>query len=216
MYEVTAHAVRIGSAVEVTVIGFLATSCHQAKISDVYPGGNIVYIKDPGSAQVFIEEFVQVGTIYCAMVLIPWVATTIIADDTHTTVSVFINKRKELEVPIEEKSKAQFIVVQLTGGIIPNGDFSIIPAKALYPSIYTMVFGPDTYSMCDQWINEQTPFQFLDAVAVGYGGGGGAPHGFGNGGGGGMPHGLKAILKSNEGRSGNPRGLEVEAFKTKK
>jgi len=114
-----------------------------------------------------------------------------------------------------QQIEAQFIVVQLTGGIIPNGDYSIIPAKALYPSIYTMVFGPDTYSMCDQWINEQTPFQFLDAIAVGYGGGG-TPHGFGDGGGGGAPHGLKAILKSNAGRSGNPRGLEVEAFKTKK
>jgi hypothetical protein len=222
MYELSAHAVRQHGSIEVTMVGFLPTSCHQASIKDFYPGGNIMYVKDPGHAQVFIEETSRGGSSFCQMVLVPWAATITIVDDFHTTVTIYVNRQLQLTVPIQEKSKAQFIVVQLTGGIVPNGAYSILPADAFYPAIFTKVFGPDSYANCDIWVKENTklPFSFLDGLALGFGGGGemprgaqtaggggGAPHGVANaeGGGGGNPHGLKVLIE--RGGKGNPRGL---------
>jgi hypothetical protein len=208
MYDVSAHAIRYHGWIEVTVTGLLPTSCHQARIMDFYPGGNIVYIKDPGAAQVFIEETVLPGVVFCPMVLVPWAGTVCIMDDFHDKVAVFVNRQKQVEVKVKDKSKAQFIVLQLTGGIIPDGPYSIVPADTVYPAIYTKVYGPATYAKCDQWIREHSIFPILDGIALGYGlrnQAEGEKEEIADGGGSAAPRGLRLWLSGNE--SNHPRGL---------
>ncbi|RYY48905.1 MAG: hypothetical protein EOO06_08810 [Chitinophagaceae bacterium] len=74
MYQVTAHAVRHQKTIEVTISGYLADSCHTARIKDIYPGGNRMYFVDPGFAQVFLEETSRSGVRFCLFVLVPWSA----------------------------------------------------------------------------------------------------------------------------------------------
>lgn len=153
MYEISAHAVRHNGTIEVTVSGFLPDSCHEARISDIYPGGNIVYVKDPGFAQVFISETSKPGVPLCLPVLIPWIQTTHIPDKEHKEVQVFVNNNLVLTTPVIEKG-ARFIVLQLTGGIVPKGACHIAPANAPHISIYSKVFGPASYGECYDWIRE--------------------------------------------------------------
>src|SRR5438094_7054588 len=135
MYDVTAHAVRDGKTIEVTISGNLPDSCHQAKLDDIYPGGKRVYIVDPGAAQVFIEESVKPGSSICLMVLVPWATTVAIPDTQHKKVQVFVNNSEILEVPVVEKT-SEFIVIALTSQTSgkPKG-CSIIPKDNLYLAI---------------------------------------------------------------------------------
>lgn len=163
MYEISAHAVRHEGTIEVTVSGFLPDSCHEAKISDKYPGGNIIYVRDPEHAQVFITESSKPNVPICMAVLVPWIQTVHIHDNYHKDVQVLINHKEVLKVDVVEKG-AKFIVIQLTGGIVPKGSCSIIPENAHYISIYSKVFGADSYSKCFDFIkdnckpNELQPF----------------------------------------------------------
>lgn len=216
MYQVTAHAVRHNKTIEVTISGFLPDSCHTASVRDIYPGGNRMYFVDPGYAQVFIEETSRSGIGYCLFVLVPWSATVYIPDEVHKEVEIYVNERIVLQIPVVEKG-AQFIVIQLTGGFVPNGGYSIVPEGFPYMSIYTKVFGPASYADCDSWVKKQSQpgIPLLDALRLGYtevtfdnalfaDSGGGAPHGR-EGGGGGNPHGLR-IEENRGGGSGTPRG----------
>lgn len=169
MYEVTAHAVRVGKTIEVTVSGFLPDSCHQASIVDIYPGGNIVYVKDPGVAQVFIEETTKPSVLFCTMALVPWCQTTHIYDDEHKEVEILINNKEVLQVKVIEKG-ASFIVIQLTGGIVPNGSCSIVPEGTPFISIYSQVFGPASYNECNEWIrsNCRAGVSALEGLSLGF------------------------------------------------
>lgn len=153
MHEVAAHAVRDGKSIEVTVSGSLPDSCHEARVRDIYPGGSITYITDPGAAQVFIEETVKPGGAVCLMVLMPWASTVTIPDATHTKVGIFINNKEVLEVPVVEKT-AQFIVIALTGSTPGSAiGCSILPKDALYPAIYSKMYGPASYDECKAWVS---------------------------------------------------------------
>lgn len=152
MHNITAHAVRTGKTIEVTVTGYLADSCHQAQVSDIYPGGSRVYITDPGAAQVFVEETVKPGSGICLMVLVPWACTVAVSDTQHNKVEVFVNNHEVLEVPVIAKDD-QFIVIARTGSTPGNSTgCSIIPKDALYPAIYSKMFGPATYAECKTWV----------------------------------------------------------------
>lgn len=179
MYFVTAHAIRYRTTVEVTVAGFLTSSCYEASIKDIYPGGNIMYIKDPGSAQVFIEEKTRPNIHICTMQLVPWIRTVNIPDDYHEQVEIIINNVHVLVVDIA-KMPIKFIVVQLTGGIVLKGGFSIIPEGKPYPAIYTQVYGPESYQLCEKWVREHSDdrFPILDSFELGFVGGSGVPRGF--------------------------------------
>ncbi len=206
MYDISAHAIRHHGSIEVTILGLLPSSCHQAVIADIYPGGHIVYIKDPGVAQVFIEETLRPGTMLCAMVLVPWAGTVTIIDDFHDKVSIYVNRQKQLDVTVKEKSKGKFIVLQLTGGIIPNGGYSIVPANTIYPAIYTKVYGPASYAKCDEWVKQHSEFSILDGLALGFGVANEANEKEEvSGGGSEAPRGLAGLLKT--GGANNPRAL---------
>lgn len=148
MHNLAAHAVRNGKTIEVTISGSLSDSCHQARVVDIYPGGSRVYLKDPGAAQVFIEESVKPGSNICLMVLVPWASTIAIPDAEHTKVEIFINNNEVLEVPVFRKD--EFIVIALTAS--PNTGCSVIPKGSFYPAIYSKVFGPASYKKCKEWV----------------------------------------------------------------
>lgn len=154
MYDLKAYAVRKNGVIEVTLSGSLANSCYQASIADFYPGGNIVYIQDPGSAQVFIDESLKPGSQICLMMLVPWVAHLKIPDTSHNTVTIFVNGDNVQSVPIvAEATEFRVIALSISQGPKHVG-CSIIPADAFYPAIYTSVFGPATKSESEAWLSQ--------------------------------------------------------------
>ncbi|WP_172292330.1 hypothetical protein [Pseudoruegeria sp. HB172150] len=160
MYYLEASALRIGPVIEITISGMLPNSCWEARVSDFYPGGNIVYAIDPGAAQVFIAEELKSGSGFCTLSLVPWVRTVSVPDQGHKKVQIFVNGKQEREVEVTGKgdinaSKGdidQFRVISLTGGLPEHVGCSVIPADAFFPSIYTSVFGPDTFASCQAWM----------------------------------------------------------------
>jgi len=151
MYDLKAYAVRKKGVIQVALSGYLANSCYTANVKDKYPGGGIVYIVDPGTAQVFVEETMKPGSEICLMSLVPWVGQVTIPDATHTHVSIFINGDPLLQVGINDEPN-QYRVVALTAS--PAGatvGCSIIPADAPYLGIYSSVFGPATKGECETW-----------------------------------------------------------------
>lgn len=148
MYNVKAFAVRVGKTIEVTISGSLPDSCHQARVVDFYPGGRRVYAKDPGAAQIFIEESTKPGKGACLMMLVPWIHTISIVDRDHDKVEVFVNEHEVAEVPVTVPGN-EYIVIALTG---TNSGCSILPEGALYPAIYTQVLGPAPFAECREWV----------------------------------------------------------------
>jgi hypothetical protein len=82
-------AYRKEGVITVLVMGNLPRSCDSAKIVDKYPGGNIVYVRDPGYAQVFIE-FTSSPEM-CPTLLTPWLSQIDIEDNEHNEVEICIN-----------------------------------------------------------------------------------------------------------------------------
>jgi hypothetical protein len=156
MTDLTAYAVKKSKSIEITIFGSLPNSCYQARIDDIYPGGKIMYVVDPNAAQVFIEETKKAGNEICSMNLVPWAATVNIPDQKHEKVEIFINHHEELKIPVLEiKNTSVFIVIAFTASIPnkPRG-CSIIPENAMYPAIYSKVFGPNPYDLCQNWVAE--------------------------------------------------------------
>jgi hypothetical protein len=92
MHNVKAEASRSdGIHIYVKVSGDLPNPSYEAKIVDIYPGGDIRFIKDPGSAQVFIQETRKQATGPYPDVVVPWVSYINITDKVHKEVTVFIN-----------------------------------------------------------------------------------------------------------------------------
>ena len=175
MYKVSAHAVRVGNTVEVTVYGFLPDSCHEASITDIYPGGKIMYVRDPGHAQVFITETSKPNMHFCTLALVPFISTVYI-QSSHKEVQVLVNHSEVLQVKIMEKGET-YQVIRLTGGFVPNGHCSIVPAQALFPQIYTKVFGPDSYDNCYEWVVNNCHFGESQLLFSFAGKGGESPRG---------------------------------------
>src|ERR1043165_6257604 len=167
MHKLTAHAVRNGDVIDISISGFLPNSCHMAVIDDFYPGGRRVYAVDPGAAQVFIKETVikdlDILTTRCLMVLLPWGASISIKDPTHKKVEIFVNETEVLEVPVATE-EGGFIVASLVGAK-GNTGCTIFPEDAIIPMIYAKVFGPDTLQNCEKWKGENCTNLSLTAPA---------------------------------------------------
>jgi hypothetical protein len=109
MHNVKAKAIRSDEFhIHVTVSGDLANPSYEARIVDIYQGGDIRYIKDPGSAQVFIQETRKPTTGPCPDVLVPWVSQVDIPDKVHKEVTIFINDKTKpitkTQVQVEDNS----------------------------------------------------------------------------------------------------------------
>lgn len=48
-------ALRWGEDIHATVQAMLPDGQHRAEVTDIYPGGSIVYANDPGEAQIFVK-----------------------------------------------------------------------------------------------------------------------------------------------------------------
>jgi len=154
MYDLKAYAFRKDGVIYVTVSGNLPNSCYTAEIVDKYPGGNIVYIRDPGSAQVFIDEFLKPNSGVCLMVLVPWVSHVSIVDDVYNHVAIFVNGDPVEKVEVNDEPK-EFRVIALTASEVEGfKGCSVIPSNAVYPAIYNSVYGPNSKAECDEWLKE--------------------------------------------------------------
>lgn len=155
MYDLKATAIRNGPKIEVLVTGNLADSCHKARVTDTYPGGDIQYIEDPGFAQVFIEESSDTAEL-CLMILVPWAQTIVIPDDYHDEVQIILNGAVALTVPVESR-ETKFVVCKTNGSIVTYDIVRDGSCRNVHP-FYT-VFGPDTYANCQNYLREETGFQ---------------------------------------------------------
>jgi hypothetical protein len=175
MYELSAYAIQNGALMEVTITGYLPDSCHRAIVADIFPGGNVMYIKHPREAQVFINEWASNDGIMCAMALVPWSATvTILSSD--LPISIYINHQRVATINAATEND-QFCVWELAVGFIPpHGTYSILPESVeLPPRIWTKYFGPANYKACSEWVLEHGSLAAISNVLAG--GGSGSPRG---------------------------------------
>jgi hypothetical protein len=169
-FNLAASAFRFGGTITATVFATLPDGCHDAEITDIYPGGNIVYVVDPGAAQVFVRFTRRDGI--CPQVIRDWEDTRAIPDDHHDKLEViaeFEGNKFQVTVPVIEFKLAegrdidpgfnpqhfacQFIVIALVAeghATHPIG-CRVIHEDAGYPKIYGRVCGPASRADCEAW-----------------------------------------------------------------
>jgi hypothetical protein len=163
IYQLSATAIRVGAVVDVTLCGYLPDTCHQATVSDVYPGGRRVYIRDPGAAQVFVNVTKTTGGSVCLMRLVPWTANVKVRDTEHANLQIIVNDGEGVEVPIQALTD-EYIVIALTGSEGPHLlSCSIVPKNANFLAIYSKVFGPDSFAACLNYIEQNCDSALTDA-----------------------------------------------------
>jgi hypothetical protein len=100
-----ANAARKNDIISVWISGILPTPCHEAKVIGKYPGGNIIYMTAPGTAQVFVNlEFKPefIGNYYCIeMFGGPFWLIAEIVDPVHNQVDIIINNRLFKKIPVQ-------------------------------------------------------------------------------------------------------------------
>lgn len=154
MLNFAAYAVLKDGVIEVSLSGTLPNSCHSASVKDKYPGGGIMYVTDPGTAQVFVEELVKPDSRRCLLVLFPWFDHVSIPGSSHDQVTVFINGEKTLTVAVLKEEPTEYRVIALTASLQGGSvGCSVIPADAPYSAIYTSVYGPASKADCETWLN---------------------------------------------------------------
>ncbi len=161
MYDLKATAYQTRTGIYVHVSGLLANTCMRARISGTYPG-TIIHIIDPGHGEVFIEEYRDPGSHFCAEHLVPWEAHALLPGDFgHKEVVVYVNGKKELTVKVQGQPKRvqdekDWIVTALVGHDKPPfWNCAIRHKNDIYPAIYRRVFGPDTHAACVQFRNRE-------------------------------------------------------------
>lgn len=99
------RATRRNGVIYVTMVGMLPTPCHQANVVDKFPGGTIRYIRDPGTAEVFISMGLRPENIgkFCLQVIVPFILEEEIPDNWHDEVTIYINKVPFKTIKIEEE-----------------------------------------------------------------------------------------------------------------
>lgn len=97
MYINSVIAYRILDTVYVLISANLPRPCDKARIYGTYPG-NIVYVRDPGKAQVFIEYSYNDDP--CPAVISPWSSSIQLKDSTHDVVEIFVNREFIVSAPI--------------------------------------------------------------------------------------------------------------------
>lgn len=149
-------AQRKGDIIFVAVEGFLASFSHSAQITQWYPGDGIVYVRDPGEAQVFITEFWRPIDPIIDLPTVKYFYDQVSIDDPdHSQVSVFVNseKMKTVDVIATEVSTDRYIVIRLAAlEEKPHVMCTIVPEGSYYPMIYTHAYGPASQKECEEWL----------------------------------------------------------------
>lgn len=168
-FNLSVSAVRFGATVIATVQATLPDGCHDAEVTDIYPGGNIVYVVDPGEAQIFVRFTRGPGP--CAEVIREWEAHREIPDAGHTqlaAIAQFEGETFSVCAPIQPFQLApgadvdpgfnpaaagRFIVIALVGSKDTDNPFGcrVVREGTIYPMIYRPVFGPATRPECEAW-----------------------------------------------------------------
>jgi hypothetical protein len=151
-HNLRVFAYRSKGIVSATISCDLASTGLKGLIADWYPGGQIVYVVDPGVAQVFISIAGSGG----ADVLTPWTGDLQIKDDSHDRLEVFVNGQSKLIVPVVDVETSQYVVwrdLNLPGCWITAADV-IVPATRF------RVFGPATLAQCELWKSQFCSFDF--------------------------------------------------------
>ena len=169
-FNLAASAFRIVDTITATVYATLPDGCHDAEITDIYPGGNIQYVRDPGAAQVFVRFTRRDGP--CPEVIRDWEDSREIPDDFHDKLEViaeFEGEEFRICVPVNDFRRAegddidpgfnpqhfacQFIVVAL---LAPGHESHpigcrVVHENAILPTIFHRVFGPASRAECEAW-----------------------------------------------------------------
>lgn len=170
MHNLQAFAVRFGDFISVSVSGLLSSSLAKAWIDDKYPGGDIVYLVDPGQAQVFIVETTKKFPAIGLPMLVPWYETCLIPyDKRHKKVSIYVNGKQTKTVdiighgqdivPLLHEGASVFIVIGVEHPV--NGApilCSVFPDGLEIPEPFQKFFGPDTLEKCVEWITHNAAF----------------------------------------------------------
>jgi hypothetical protein len=171
-FNLAVTATRFLGVIHATVYAVLPDGCHDAAVTDIYPGGNVQYVVDPGTAQVFVRFTRRDGP--CTQGLRPWRATREIRDAYHDTLEAigeFEDRTFVISVPVYDFKLAggpdidpgfdpesiveAFIVLALseTSEDVRHIGCRIVPKDAIYPAIYSRVFGPASLAQCRAWLN---------------------------------------------------------------
>jgi hypothetical protein len=166
-FNLGVSAVRFGNVVIARVHATLPDGCHDAEVADIYPGGNIVYVVDPGEAQIFVRFSRRPPP--CPEVIREWEGVRTIPDALHTkltAIAVFEGERFTVCTTIEpfkldadvdpdfnRAAAGRFIVIALLTSKDTDRPFGcrVVAEHATYPMNYTPVFGPATRAECDAW-----------------------------------------------------------------
>jgi hypothetical protein len=100
MFDLRADSER---RIHVRITGNLAGARHKAVVDDIYPGGKRIYVRDPGTAEVFIAETVDDDTGTVPPGLVPWSTEVTIADPFHDRVTIYVNGTRELEIKVKHR-----------------------------------------------------------------------------------------------------------------
>ncbi|NRT72550.1 hypothetical protein [Clostridium beijerinckii] len=98
-----ATAYRRDGIIYIFVTGEMPTPCDEVKIVGTYPG-NIVHIKDPGVAELFIKmgrKSEEEGE-YCIPIVMPFFIEEEIEDSNHDEVAIYVNDNLYKRIEIEE------------------------------------------------------------------------------------------------------------------
>jgi hypothetical protein len=175
-FSLAGTAIRFLGTIEATAYALLPDGCHSAAVTDIYPGGNIQYVVDPGFAQLFVRFERREGP--CSDAIRPWSGSRLIPDAHHDQLEVigeFEGNRFSVTVPIFDfrlaegsgidpgfnpaSQAAEFVVIALAGAA---GDLHlgcrVVPRGSIFPAIFRQVFGPASLGECQSWIAERCTF----------------------------------------------------------
>jgi hypothetical protein len=185
-FNLAASAFRFGGTITATVYATLPDGCHEAEITDIYPGGNIQYVMDPGAAQVFVRFTRRDGP--CTQAIRDWEESREIRDDDHDKLEVIAELEGDefrISVPVNEFRLAeggdidpgfnpqhfacQFIVIALAAEGHEEHPIGcrVIHEDAGYARIYGRVFGPASRAQCEAWKAEHCRSRGEAAVQAG-------------------------------------------------
>jgi hypothetical protein len=148
-------ALRRGTTVSVHVFLLLPNSCMEARIVDVYPGGNIQFVQDPGVAQVYVTMQPRPGSQICLQVLRPWMDDVQITDAVHDEVQIIVNDVVHETVRIIAVESTDYVVYGLGTGM--DNRFiacSIVPAATPHSPLFAPQFGPAPLAECQAWTSQ--------------------------------------------------------------
>lgn len=171
MIDLCGYAWRGLTGISVRLFGALGDTCTRAAITDKYPGGDIVYIIDPGRAEVYITETRDSGTV-CLPFTVPWRGNVDIftTNPAHETVRVYVNGKKAIEdlkvitfgdgpsIAPEQLDILPWKVIALVGinpdEKPPHHGCEIVPDDMIVPAIYRKVHGPDMFAGCSAFVEK--------------------------------------------------------------